>query len=157
MHQEELTSKFKIERIIALKRYEQPPPGYFHLLPSRIITRIEKGEQPNSFWEKLWPNFAVRPSLAYALGLTVCGALTAGIFYAPARSASSASADAALTARWAVASTADDQDTEEARAHGLRVSSGFDSTLPVSAPRSSGTFTSFPEARAVPVSVYMHP
>ena len=69
----------KVERIIALKRFEQPPPGYFSLLPDRIMHRIEDGEGQARFWEQWWPAFSFRPVLAYALGLTVCGAMTAAI------------------------------------------------------------------------------
>ena len=72
-----------VEKIIALKRHEQPPPGYFRLLPDRIINRIEHGEGPSSFWEKWGPAFRVRAVLAYALGLTVCTALTVGVWFSP--------------------------------------------------------------------------
>ena len=150
-------TKLRVERIIALKRYEQPPPGYFYMLPNRIISRIEMGEQPASFWEKLWPNFAVRPSLAYALGLTVFGALTAGIFYVPTRTSGFASRESSIGTEWAVVSTADESPAEYSRPHGLRVSSSYDSTSPVPAPRSGSTFSAFQEARAVPASVYMQP
>ena len=72
-----------VEKIIALKRHEQPPPGYFRLLPERIIHRIEQGEGRSIFWETWGLAFRVRPVLAYALGLTVCAALTAGIWFVP--------------------------------------------------------------------------
>jgi len=151
---QEPTPRIKVERIIALKRFEQPPPGYFHLLPGRIISRIEAGEQEPSFWEKLWPSFAVRPSLAYALGLTVCGALTAGIFYTPARTPALAETGSGIGSQWAVISDTDEASAEAAKPHGLRVSTSYKSTLPIPAPRSSATFVGFQEMRAAPVSVY---
>ena len=97
-----------MERIIALKRYEQPPPGYFHLLPDRIINRIERGEGQSGFWEKWWPAFRVRPALAYALGLTVCGVLAAAIYCPPRmdQMASAADDESAPGERWADASVA---------------------------------------------------
>jgi hypothetical protein len=154
---QEPTPRIKVERIIALKRYEQPPPGYFHLLPSRIITRIERGEEPSGFWERFWPSFTVRPSLAYALGLTVCGALTAGFFYPPTRTPVLASGEQESGSQWAVVAGNDDLSADSAPSHGLRASSSYRSTLPVPAPRASGTFVSFQEARAVPAAVYSQP
>ena len=52
---------FKVERIIALKRYEQPPPGYFHLLPDRIIHRIERAKANPAFGKNGGPTSASGP------------------------------------------------------------------------------------------------
>ena len=93
-----------VERIIALKRYEQPPPGYFHLLPDRIIHRIEYGEGQSSFWERWWPEFRVRPALAYALGLAVCGAMTAGFYCAPKMYPAADAGESPSGSQWAAAS-----------------------------------------------------
>jgi hypothetical protein len=64
-----------LRKLMALKRHEQPPPEYMHQLPDTIITRIERGEGQLNLWDKFTANFSLRPSLAYAFGLTVCGAL----------------------------------------------------------------------------------
>jgi hypothetical protein len=64
-----------LRKLMALKRHEQPPPEYLHQLPDRIITRIERGEGQLNLWDKFSANFSLRPSLAYAFGLTVCGAI----------------------------------------------------------------------------------
>ena len=64
-----------LRKLMALKRHEQPPPGYLNHLPARIIARIERGEGQSNFWEKISMQFSLRPSLAYAFGLTACGAL----------------------------------------------------------------------------------
>ena len=64
-----------LRRIMALKRHEQPPPGYLGQLPGRIRARIERGEGQLNVWDRLSANFSLRPTLAYAFGLTVCGAL----------------------------------------------------------------------------------
>jgi hypothetical protein len=140
----------RVERIIALKRYEQPPPGYFHLLPDRIINRIEYGEGRSSFWEKWCPAFRVRPVLAYALGLTVCGALTAGIYCAPKMDQTADRGESPSEARWAVASAS--TQTGETRLGGSR---WLGSTNPVTAPRTSETLFLPTEARAMPVSLYL--
>ena len=90
-----------VEKIIALKRHEQPPPGYFRLLPERIIHRIEQGEGRSIFWETWGLAFRVRPVLAYALGLTVCAALTAGIWFVPRMDRSTVAANVQATGgRW---------------------------------------------------------
>jgi len=69
-----------LRKLIALKRHEIPPPGYFNRLPGSIISRIERGEGQLSFWERLAANFTVRPAFAYAFALAACGALTATVY-----------------------------------------------------------------------------
>ncbi len=64
-----------LRKLMALKRHEQPPPEYLDQLSGRIRTRIERGEGQLNLWDRLSANFSLRPSLAYAFGLTVCGAL----------------------------------------------------------------------------------
>jgi hypothetical protein len=70
-----------LRKIMAVKRHEHPPTGYMHYLPRRIITRIEHGEGQLTFWEKVSSAFTLRPGVAYAFGLTVCGAVAMSAFY----------------------------------------------------------------------------
>ena len=70
-----------LRKLIALKRLELPPPEYLHQLSDSIITRIERGEGRLNLWARLSANFALRPSLVYAFGLTVCGALGLSAVY----------------------------------------------------------------------------
>jgi len=65
-----------VRKLMALKRHEAPPPGYFSRLPGTIIARIERGEGKAGFWERITADFAVRPAFAYAFVLAACGALT---------------------------------------------------------------------------------
>jgi hypothetical protein len=141
-------ARLSVEKIIALKRYEQPPPGYFRLLPERITHRIEQGEGQSNFWETWSAAFSIRPVLAYALGLTVCGALTAGIWYAPRMDQSTGVATSGN--RWAVESfrTA----AVDAPPSGER---WLGSTNPVMAPRNGESFFTMPEVHAIPVSLYL--
>jgi hypothetical protein len=67
--------------LIALKRYEQPPPGYFNRLPGKILARIEAEEVAPGFWERLAAQFALKPATAYAFGLALCGVFVVGIGY----------------------------------------------------------------------------
>jgi hypothetical protein len=65
-------------KLLALKRYEQPPPGYFEDFSGRVLARLETGPmvpEPNA-WQAFWSRFELHPmwgSLA-ACGLVVCAA-----------------------------------------------------------------------------------
>ena len=65
-----------LRKLLALKRHEQPPPGYFNRLPDTILSRIKAGDQPSeSFWERLLPRVILRPAFAYGFGLAACAML----------------------------------------------------------------------------------
>lgn len=57
----------QLQKLLALKRHEQPPPGYFNRLPGQIIARLEaeNARQPKSFLEKLFAGTFFRPAVAY--------------------------------------------------------------------------------------------
>jgi hypothetical protein len=139
-----------VERVIALKRYEQPPPGYFHLLPNRILHRIEQGEGQSGFWEKWRPDFNFRLALGYALGLTVCGALTAGIFYSPKMDQVAGAIESPPGDRWA----ADASSSLVTGDTPLGGSEWLGSTNPVTAPQTGDSLFLTPEPRAIPVSLF---
>ena len=147
---QESKNSLKVERIIALKRYEQAPPGYFHLLPDRIISRLERGEGQSRFWENWWPAFRVRPALAYALGLTVCGVLAAGIYCPPKIDQTAGAGEPPPGERWAEASAS----TLESRDIPLTGSRWLGSTNPVTAPGIGDSLFLAPQARAIPVSLF---
>jgi hypothetical protein len=66
-----------IQKILRLKRYEQPPPGYFHGFSGRVIRRIERGEARTSWWERF--GFDLRPALAAATGAFACALVVYGV------------------------------------------------------------------------------
>jgi hypothetical protein len=69
-----------IRKLLALKRYEQPPPGYFDHLSARIISRIESAESDRTgLWERLGFAFGSKPAFVCALGVVVCGLFCIGI------------------------------------------------------------------------------
>jgi len=80
----------QLRRLLALKRHEQPPPGYFDHFSRNVIARIRVGEPlrqvtpANRFFldfpllERLWSTLETKPLLAGAFGVAVCGFLTAG-------------------------------------------------------------------------------
>ena len=83
----------QLRRLLALKRHEQPPPGYFNDFSSQVIARIKLGERGEDsagtgrlFWEapwlqRIWAAFEAKPVLAGAFGVAVCGLLITGVIY----------------------------------------------------------------------------
>jgi hypothetical protein len=79
----------QIRKLLALKRHEQPPPGYFEHLSARIISRIESVESGRpTLWERLGFAFGSKPAFVCALGVVACGLIcerapaTTGLRYA---------------------------------------------------------------------------
>ena len=70
-----------LRKLLAFKKYEQPPPRYFSELPGRIWVRIEREAAAPSFWRRIFPNIGVSPAFAYSFGLLACGSLFFGIAY----------------------------------------------------------------------------
>jgi hypothetical protein len=70
-----------LRKLIALKRHEQPPPGYFSRLPDRISARLQRGEGQAGFWENLLAQFTFRPAFVYGFSLAALGALTVSVVY----------------------------------------------------------------------------
>ena len=66
-----------LRKLLALKKYEQPPPRYFSELPSKIWIRIER--EPETFWERFLPDLRINPGLAYSFGLLACATLVFGL------------------------------------------------------------------------------
>src|ERR1043166_7093451 len=83
----------QLRRLLALKRHEQPPPGYFHAFSGQVIARIkagELGEGAFSFWrvfwdgawlQRFWAAAEGKPALAGAFGVLVCGLLISSLVY----------------------------------------------------------------------------
>ncbi len=80
-----------LRRLLALKRHEQPPPGFFDAFARRVISRLEADELVEEaagvnpgFWEVPWlqrflATFDRSSALAGTFGLAVCGLLLAGL------------------------------------------------------------------------------
>lgn len=89
----------KLRRLLALKRHEQPPPGYFYFFSRQVIARIEAGETcSESTWaekmaqefnwvRQLFGAFEQRPLFSSAVGLAFCGLMVAGLWYSDAPAA----------------------------------------------------------------------
>src|SRR5439155_21156676 len=79
----------QLRRLLILKRYEQPPPGYFHHFSREVIVRIKAGERGESTgvawwsWEgswmqRAWAAIETRPAVAGAFGVAMCGFFAVG-------------------------------------------------------------------------------
>lgn len=85
-----------LRRLLALKKYEQPPPGYFDQFSQQVIARIqsEGANRRTGFWQWItspftwlqtaWDSLENRPALAGAFGFAVCGVLASGLYFSPA-------------------------------------------------------------------------
>lgn len=84
-----------LRRLLALKRYEQPHPRYFHEFSAHVIARIESGETgadgislfewllaPTAWVQRFLESIESKPLLAGACGFAFCGFLAAGVLYA---------------------------------------------------------------------------
>lgn len=81
----------ELRRLLALKRHEQPPPGYFDGFSRQVITRIQAGEARASesllqrwmsrapWLQTLWNGFEAKPIVAGVFGIGVCGLLVIGL------------------------------------------------------------------------------
>jgi hypothetical protein len=82
-----------VRRLLTLKRYETPPPGYFNSFSSQILQRIRAGDTGTTWgwmedllgqapWmEKLLQMFDVKPVFAGAFAGALCLLLFIGIIY----------------------------------------------------------------------------
>jgi hypothetical protein len=85
-----------LRRLLALKKYEQPPSGYFDRFSQQVIARIrvegvpqETGllqwfTSPLAWLQGAWDALENRPALAGVFGFMVCGVLASGLYLTPA-------------------------------------------------------------------------
>jgi len=77
-----------LRRLLAVKRHEVPPPGYFNTFSRQVILRIKAGESGRdrhgfvwqALWlQRLWSAFESRPVIAAGLGLAMCSLAVFGV------------------------------------------------------------------------------
>ena len=74
-----------LRQLLALKRHEIPPPGYFHGFSRDVIARIKAGDNgeelgvEHSWLKRFLGMFDVKPVFAGAFGTAVCAFLISGI------------------------------------------------------------------------------
>jgi len=76
----------QLKKLLALKRHEVPPPGYFNNFSRDVISRIRAGETAPtrtsySWLQRLQQILSPRPAFAGAFSLAVCALLVGGILY----------------------------------------------------------------------------
>ena len=117
-----------LRKLLTLKRYEQPPPGYFHNFSRDVIARIKAGDngEParSAFWElswlqRVWGALEAKPVLAGGFGVAVCGALVFGAVYSGNDKMDAAAMDSATQ--------------QSFHSEGLQIANNSPSDAPVSA------------------------
>ncbi|HWX23286.1 MAG TPA: hypothetical protein VN578_25565 [Candidatus Binatia bacterium] len=90
MHHEQENFQ-QLRRLLALKRHEQPPPGFFNDFSSQVIARIQAEERlaeatvlerllAEAPWlQRIWGLLESKPVLVGAAGATFCGLMLAVI------------------------------------------------------------------------------
>jgi hypothetical protein len=71
----------QVQRLLALKRHEQPPPRFFDIFSRQVMARLEALEaaQRVTWWQRLGLDFDYKPAMVGALGVVVCGLLLVGV------------------------------------------------------------------------------
>lgn len=84
----------KLQRLLKLKRHEQPPPRFFNSFSSQVTAQIRagaKGGKLESFddivaqapWlQRFWQAIEGKPAISGIFAAAVCGVVVAGIFMA---------------------------------------------------------------------------
>lgn len=82
-----------LRRMLALKKHEQPPPGYFDRFPNLVISRLRAGDRGRResvlerlfdeapWMQRLWEGLQAKPVFAGAFGVAVCALLISGLVY----------------------------------------------------------------------------
>lgn len=73
----------ELQRLLALKRHEQPAPGYFERFPLRVMARIEAEERnaPMPWWRSLLAAFTAPSGLVGVNALVVAGLGLIGVSF----------------------------------------------------------------------------
>jgi hypothetical protein len=71
-------------KLLAWKRHEQPPPGYFSRFSEKVIDRIQMADRENqtTWWQRFLLSFDGKPALVCVYGLLVCSGLLFGLSFA---------------------------------------------------------------------------
>jgi hypothetical protein len=71
----------ELQRMLALKRHEAPPPRFFKGFSHQVIDRLHSPEPavPPSFWQRLRADLESKPVLVCGSGVIVCGLLVVGL------------------------------------------------------------------------------
>lgn len=75
------TSQDELQRVLALKRHEQPPRQFFNRFAEKVMDRLQNpGPPPKPTWmQRLGLDVDTKPVLICLAGLAVCGLLAYGL------------------------------------------------------------------------------
>ena len=70
-----------LQKIMAVKRHEQPPPFFFEGFSHKVLNRLHEPErsEPTTWWQRMGLDFDLKPAFVCAWGVAVCGSLIFGI------------------------------------------------------------------------------
>lgn len=79
----------QLRRLLALKKHEQPPPGYFNDFSQQVIMHIRAagpgeeslGLETIPWLQRFWATLEHNPLLAGAFGVLVCALLLSGVIF----------------------------------------------------------------------------
>lgn len=70
-----------LQKVLALKRHEAPPPRFFKGFSTQVMDRIHSPEPsvPRPWWQRFGDEIDSRPVLVCGSGIIVCGLLVIGL------------------------------------------------------------------------------
>lgn len=105
----------KLQRVLALKRYERPSPAYFDSFLPRLHARLAKEAARGSLWQRFLAATDLEPLVSWRYGLaTVAGLLGAlGLLWVGLLEPASQPTTVAIAGEPLLATVTPDQPTEE--------------------------------------------
>lgn len=70
-----------LRRLLALKRHEQPPPGYFDRLANSIRSKLVEEQARQPWWSRIFALWDIRPAWAGAFAAAVAGLYVLGMSF----------------------------------------------------------------------------
>ena len=72
-----------LKKLLALKRHEEPPPGYFDRLPGEVRARIAHAQaNPEPWWRRWMDAWDLSPQMATGYAATACVLVLGGFWLA---------------------------------------------------------------------------
>ena len=72
-----------LQRLLALKRHEEPPPGYFDRLPGEVRARIAQAQaNPEPWWRRWLAEWDLSPALATSYAVAAVTLVLGGAWWA---------------------------------------------------------------------------
>lgn len=73
----------RLQRLLALKRHESPPPGFYERFPDQVRSRIARAEaEPTPWWQRWLEAVSFKPALATAYAVVASVLVVGGVWLA---------------------------------------------------------------------------